>query len=320
MFATQDARQDDAALRVLMQGAGIWPQIRSRPFGRLPTTDEAPAAIFVMLLDARPGAPCPGAAVKDRTPDLEAGLDALCRLTPGPVFLCQSPGAETVGMAGRKANLRLLKTALHYPRALPGFLAHQHFPALPDRPIWDIHGEDAAGLGMLLRSGMIPETRRVRIGGPALTRSLTVDCQPGADLRGLCQGLVAPGAHRLLTGPAMGGNPARWLGTRDRQVCALPDMAAPRRDHWFFAALRRAARPLPLIPTAALEQAMGGVLPAMPFLRALSAGDQETAQRLGALSFLEEDLALADYISGAKPPLSSLLRVLLDRVAAERQT
>ncbi len=91
-----------------------------------------------------------------------------------------------------------------------------------------------------------------------------------------------------------------------------------RRDgHWFLSALHRAARPLPLIPTAALEQALGGAMPAIPFLRALAAGDAETATRLGALSLLPEDLALADYVSCAEPGLSGLLAGMLARLQAE---
>ena len=89
------------------------------------------------------------------------------------------------------------------------------------------------------------------------------------------------------------------------------------RRHWFFAALEGAARPLPLIPTAALDRALGGALPAAAFLRALAAGDGETAVRLGALSFVEEDLALADYVTAAEPRLTGLLRGLLDRVREE---
>ena len=74
---------------------------------------------------------------------------------------------------------------------------------------------------------------------------------------------------------------------------------------------------MPLIPTAALEQALGGALPAVALLRALSAGDDETLAKLGGLTLLEEDLALADYVTGAEPRLSALLRGALDRIAAE---
>ena len=87
--------------------------------------------------------------------------------------------------------------------------------------------------------------------------------------------------------------------------------------HWLTSALRSASRPVPLIPTAALEQSLGGALPAVALVRALSAGDRETAVRLGALSLVEEDLALADYVTCAEPRLSVLLRGILQAIEAE---
>ena len=77
--------QDETALRGLMQGAGLWRSLRSRPFGRMPDSGERPAAIFVMATDTRPGAPDPGTALKGREEDFAMGLDALQRLTAGQV-------------------------------------------------------------------------------------------------------------------------------------------------------------------------------------------------------------------------------------------
>ena len=74
---------------------------------------------------------------------------------------------------------------------------------------------------------------------------------------------------------------------------------------------------LGVIPTAALDQAMGGTLPAAALLRAIAAGDQETAIRLGLVSLSDEDVAAADYATGARPRLAHQLRALLDRIEAE---
>src|SRR5690606_9899719 len=149
----------------------------------------------------------------------------------------------------------------------------------------------------------------------ALRETRLVRCQPGADLRGLCRDIVKPGPHALLSGSALDGGPAQFLAPRDRQVTVRPLASGPARRHWFAAALRRAGRPLPVIPTAALDQALAG-LPAAALVRALGAGDDESAIRLGALSLVEQDLALADYATAAEPPLSAQLRAILDRIEA----
>jgi Na+-transporting NADH:ubiquinone oxidoreductase subunit A len=66
-----------------------------------------------------------------------------------------------------------------------------------------------------------------------------------------------------------------------------------------------------------LDQAFAGRLPAAAFLRALSSGDDETALKMGILSLLEEDVALADYVLGAEMQLAILLRDMLERIKTE---
>lgn len=84
-----------------------------------------------------------------------------------------------------------------------------------------------------------------------------------------------------------------------------------------IAALTRSAGARPIIPTAALDHAFGGALPGTPFVRALSAGDMEAAMRLGILSLLEEDVAMADYVLGGGANLAGLLRAMLEDIRQE---
>ena len=302
----------EAGLRALMQAAGLWRALRSRPFGHMPRAGERPAAIFVMAADTRPGAPDPRMAITGREEDFAAGCRALARLTQGQVWICDGAGDLPV-----PEGARVVRCGGLHPQGLPGIRIHRLHPARTGAPVWDIHAEDVADLGALLATGLLPETRLVAVTGAALREARLLRCQPGADLRGLAHGFVKPGPHELLSGSALDGRRARWLGPCDRQACVLPQGAGGPHRHWFAAALRKAARPMPVIPTAALDQAMGGGIPAAALVRALASGDAEAAVRLGALSLLEEDLALADYVTGAEPRISAQLRAVLDAVEAE---
>lgn len=308
---------DPAALRALLLASGQWPLLRSRPFGRVPGPAERPSALFVMAMDTRPDAPTPGSALEGREEDFARGLRALGGLTDGPVFVCRERHAELPGLDGLGGRCRPLTVPPVHPHGLAGLQIARHHPAALGRPVWDVHAEDVAAIGALLGSGLVPETRLVAVAGPALRERRLVRCQPGADLRALSYDVVRPGPHRLLSGSLLDGREGRWLDRRSRQVTAVAVAEEDAYPHWFSAALRRAGRPLPIIPTAALEQAFGGVLPAAPLARALAASDAEGAARLGALSLVEEDVALADYVTGASPRLSAMLRRMLDRVAAE---
>jgi Na+-transporting NADH:ubiquinone oxidoreductase subunit A len=314
---TQGADASADALLGLLGRAGFWPRLRRRPYGTLPDRTERPAAIIVMGRDTRPFAPDPRHEITGREDALRRGLAALSQLTQGPVFLCQDPARPLLSPRDAGAGVTVVPVDPRHPQGLAGIRTHALCPASDARPVWDLHAGDAADLGTLLDTGALPQTRVVTVAGPALTESRLLRCQIGADTRGLSYGAARPGAHTVLAGSPLDGAPAHWLGPRDRQVSVLPEPASPAKPHWFLSALTRSSRPRPLIPTAALSQATGGVFPVMAMLRALSAGDDETATRLGALSLLEEDLALVDYVVGGAPSATDLLRAFLERARAE---
>ncbi|MGP6086346.1 Na(+)-translocating NADH-quinone reductase subunit A [Antarctobacter jejuensis] len=306
-----------AGLRRLMQGAGFWPWLRRRPFGGMPSREETPAAIVVMAADTRPGAPDPCQALEGREEDFSRGLAALARLTEGPVLVCVQSGTRLEWPDPGEDRIRKVTRGARHPQAAVGICVHQLFPAGLDAPVWDVHAEDAAALGTLLRTGSLPMTRLVTITGAALRESRTVRTHSGADLRQLTHRIVAPGQHELMSGAALDGHVAQWLAPRHRQITVLPRRPARNRPHWLVAALNRNASGNPVIPSAALTQAFAAALPATPFVRALGAGDDETAMKLGLLSLLEEDVALADYVLSEGGHLKDQLRAVLDRIQTE---
>lgn len=304
------------ALRALLQQAGLWMRFRSRPFGRVPAAAARPAGIFVMGADTRPLAADPRLVLDEGSAQwLRLGLRALARLCEGSIHLCQDHGAELVSdMAG----VTTTRVGPLHPSGLAGLQIYRHHPARPDRHVWDIGLEDVVAIGQLLATGNLPATRLVSVAGPGMRETRLVRCQPGADLREICYKHSKPGQTVILSGSVLDGAPSRWLGYYDRQATVLDRTDTRPQRHWLEAALRRASRPEPVIATAAVEQALGGMMAGMALLRALSVGDDEAAVDLGALSLLEEDVALVDYVTAAAPRFSDLLRAALDRIEANR--
>ncbi|MGO4906775.1 Na(+)-translocating NADH-quinone reductase subunit A [Pseudorhodobacter sp. W20_MBD10_FR17] len=302
------------ALPALLQSSGLWHRILSRPFGRMPRATETPAAIFVMGIDTTPDAPPPWAAIAGREEDFSRGMGALTDFA-AKLFMCEP--ANQPCPADLPATVTRLSVAPIHPQGLAGWQIHRHFPATPAAPVWEVHAEDVADIGALLATGYLPATRLVSITGDALHAPSAVRCQPGADLRGLCQSLLRPGPHEVLSGSILNGRPAHWLGPHDRQATLLACPAAAKSPHWFATALERAARHAPIIPSAALDQSLGGALPAAALIRALATADTEGFTRLGGLSLLASDIALADYATGARPRLATQLRAMLHKIAAE---
>lgn len=307
----------EAGLRRLMQASGLWTWVERRPFGGMPAPGERPGAIFVMASDTAPLAPDPRLALAGREEPFGRGLHALKLLTDGPVFVCQEPGPALFDGASPTGRLRVVEHGPRHPQGAPGLRIHAAFPATIEVPVWSIHAEDVAHLGTLVATGTLPMTRLVSIGGAALREARLVRTQPGADLRGLTHRIVQPGPHVVWSGSPLGGHPAHWLAPRHRQVTALPRPAQTKPPHWLVAALTRSAAPKPMIPNAALDQSFAAALPAAAFVRVLASGNDEVAMKMGLLSLLEEDVALADYVLGGDAHLPDLLRAMLDRIRTE---
>jgi Na+-transporting NADH:ubiquinone oxidoreductase subunit A len=303
-----------AALPSVLQAAGLWRAFRSRPFGRMPRAQETPAAIFVMGIDTTPDAPPPWAAIAGREDDFSRGLAALAAFS-AKLFLCEP--AHQPCPVKPPANVTRLPVAPIHPHGLAGWQIHRHFPATPSAPVWEVHAEDVADIGALLATGYLPATRLVGLGGDALRGPAALRCQQGADLRGLSQHLLRPGPHEVLSGSILTGQSAHWLGVHDRQATFQTLRANSKSPHWFAAALERAARHAPIIPSAALDQSFGGAVPAAALIRALATCDTEGFIRLGGLSLLPQDVALADYATGARPRLAAQVQAVLHKIAAE---
>ena len=70
-----------------MLKAGLWPTIRQRPYSVVANPHDKPKAIHISAFDSSPLAPDLDFAVKDEGEAFQAGIDALIKLTDGPVHL-----------------------------------------------------------------------------------------------------------------------------------------------------------------------------------------------------------------------------------------
>lgn len=301
-----------AAIVSLLLASGLWTAITARPFGRIPDPDVVPDAIFVSAYDTAPLAADMDVALAGAEEVLQRGLAALEHLTEGPVYLCQGPGAPLVQPRGR---VRVERFRGPHPAGLPGTHVDRLHPVDPGRSVWQIHAQDAVAIGHLLDTGTLPTSRVIALSGAGVASPRLLRVPHGARLDLLTADEVRPGNWRLLSGSPLGGHAGGYLHRRHWQVTVAPDHPErpARKRGWWPTATHR-LRPPAVIPTRALDMALGPAIPAMPLIRALSAGDVETAARLGCHALLEEDIALLDYAAGGDTGLAQALRRVLDEL------
>ena len=85
-------------VKALIAESGLWSAFRTRPFGRVPSTSETAAAIFVTAIDTNPLAGSVDASLEALGADaFKVGLKALTKLTDGKVWLCKGAGSSYNG-------------------------------------------------------------------------------------------------------------------------------------------------------------------------------------------------------------------------------
>lgn len=306
-FDTATADSPDG-LRRLMLDSGLWATMLRRPFGQVPLPDDTPSAIVVTAMATDPGAADPAPLIRAEAGNFNAGVQALSRLGGGPVFVCQAPGADLARIGDR---VRVAVFSGAHPAGMPGVHVERLCPASGTHPVWQMGYADVLALGQLLRDGALPPDRVVSVAGPAAADPRLVRLPIGADIEALAGSEAQGAAYRVLSGPLLSGLEGRFLRRRHVQVSLTARTSPPPRDRR-AQALKRAA----LVPNAALARSLGPDFPAVALLRALSVGEVEQAERMGVLGLLEEDMALASYLSGGSEDFAVRLRAVLDRLEA----
>lgn len=305
-------------IRSLLLRSGLWPSFLARPFGRIPDPNAVADAIFVTAIDTNPLAADPRVAIGQHGEEFRRGLAALPLLTAGPVFVCRAPGPLLVdGDAGRVEDVVV---SGRHPAGLAGTHIHHLAPVANGRTVWQIGYQHVIAIGHLLATGRLPTERIVAISGSGVRDPSLVRLPVGASLDEAVDGELAEGPVRIISGPALSGREAGFLGRYHNQVTVIAldeERPAARgllsRLGGFFAGVPDAA----IIPREAFERAMPLDILPVPLLRALSIGDIETARELGCLELLEEDLALLSHVCTTGTDYGALLRDVLDQIRTE---
>lgn len=331
------ARRDADSVRELLLETGLWPALRTRPFARVPSPTDGPAAIFVTATDTRPHAIAPAGVIADRAEDFERGLQLLAVLGH-KLFVCVAEGHRVAVPAG----VDVVEFAGPHPSGNSGWHIHRLMPVSLQRNVWTIGYQDVIAVGRLAVTGVLDVERVVALGGPGAGRPRPLRTRLGASLDELLDGELQPGAQRVVSGSVLDGRARTsavdaFLGRHHLQISVLPEggaremfgyiapgaekfsvtgtvLGAFRRAHRFALSTSTNGSPRAMVPIGSYERVMPfDMLPTF-LLRALITGDDRRAAELGALELDEDDVALCTYVCPGKTDYGPLLRAALDRI------
>jgi Na+-transporting NADH:ubiquinone oxidoreductase subunit A len=327
----------------LLVESGQWTAFRRRPFSKVPSPEETPHAIFVTAMDTRPLAPSVEVVLAGREGDFQRGLDALSRLTNGPVYVCKSPH-ETIPTPD-SSNCKVEEFEGPHPAGTAGVHIHTLDPVSRLKTVWVVGYQDVAAIGKLFATGELDVARTIALAGPAVRRPRLLRTRIGAATSGLVTGELIEGENRVVSGSILGGRAAAgeifgYLGRYHNQIAVVPEgrqrlflgwlspgfglyssvntflsRLIPGKKFRFNTSTNGSDRAM--VPIGMYERVMPlDILPTF-LLRALLLGDVEQAEKLGCLELDEEDLALCTFVCPGKAEYGPLLRRVLTMIEKE---
>ena len=332
---------DAQAIIEVLQASGLWVAFRTRPYGKVPAIDAEPSSIFVNAMDTNPLSGDPAFVIEHCSSDFVLGMSMLDALNK-PVYLCREAGATLPTISGQ--NIKAATFSGPHPAGLTG--THIHFvdPVYAGKTVWSIGYQDVIAIGALFRTGELSALRHVALGGPLVTSPRIFATQLGASLTELCDGRLSDGKKRVISGSVLHGHHAKghtdYLGRYDVQVSVIEEnddrefmgWIAPGRQKFsatgaFMSSLLKPrsfnitssqnGSPRAVVPIGAYERVMPLDILPTPLVKALLVKDTDSAQELGCLELLEEDLALVSFVDPGKHDFAPVLRSTLNQIELE---
>lgn len=326
-------------VEALLNEAGLWTALRTRPFSKVAALGSRPSSIFVTAMDTNPLAVNPEIVIQEQSEAFEHGINILGKLSNGKIFLCKAPGAQIpAGIAHSK------EFAGPHPAGLPGTHIHYLDPVSATKTVWQIGYQDVIAIGKLFTTGQLYTDRLIAMAGPQVEQPRLVRTRIGANTDEITAGELKSGDSRVISGSVFGGRTAigtaAYLGRYHNQISVLENSderlflgwANPTVDR--FSVLRVLTSGLSksrlfnfttttnggeraMVPVGNYEKVMPLDILATQLLRAIIVGDTDMAQKLGALELEEDDLALCSFVCAGKYEYGPLLRDNLTRIELE---
>ena len=333
-------------LQAYLLQAGMFSKIRMRPFNLLADPARSPKAIFVKAIESAPLVPPAEMQVQGKEEEFQAGLNALAKLTSGPVHLVYRQGSRCQAFTGARQVQKHTAEGPH-PIGTPSV----HIQALhPIRSatdiVWTLSAHDVVAIGYLLLHKEYLVERVVSIAGTGVIPERTgyFKAREGMPISALISGRIAmEPEQRLISGDPLMGRKVEsdgFLGFHHYALTIFPENNDREFLHFFrlgaskysfskaYLSGHLTGREYPFttsqhgerrafVDASLYDQVMALPISTMLLVKAVMAEDYERAERLGLLSVDSEDFALATFVCPSKMEMTEIMKQGIRQYAQE---
>ena len=345
-FGVKSAASMTAAdVRDLLLKSGLWVALVQRPYGVIANPELTPKAIFVSAFSTAPLAADTEFTLKDELANIQAGADALSKLTKGGLHFSIKAESYSSSPFHKVENVILHTVSGKHPAGTVGVQIANISPIRKGETVWTVSLLLLAAIGRLVTTGKVDLSRKVAITGPEAKDPCYVTALPGFCMKEIAEftdnskGDVRFVSGNALTGASIGAD--GFLGFFDDQVTLLHEgterellgWAKPFRTSQFSFSKAYFSWLLPKKKYPIDTNLHGGprafvvsdvyskVLPIDIFpvylLKACIAGDIDKMEKFGIYEVLPEDLALCEFVDPSKNEIQSILQDGIDLMIKE---
>ncbi|MDR1274332.1 MAG: Na(+)-translocating NADH-quinone reductase subunit A [Odoribacteraceae bacterium] len=314
--------------------SGLWPMIKQRPFDMIADPATRPKGIFVSAFDSSPLAPDYQTLLKDEARALQAGFDALNKLSPVPVSLNARAGETRSPLFDALRGVTINYFSGPHPAGNVGVQIHHLDPLNKGELAWVVSLPDVALIGRFFLSGRVDLRRTVALVGSEVAAPACHETLVGARVGSIVSGKLRDRGHqRLLSGNVLTGesvDPDSFLGFYHTMITVIPEgdrheflgWATPgfhkfSMSHAFPSFLRPKKRyrldtnyhgeRRAFVISGQYERVLPVDIFPVYLLKAILAGDLEKMEQLGIYEVAPEDLALCEFVCTSKIPVQEIV-------------
>lgn len=332
-----------------IQNAGLWFFVKQRPYDVVANPDFEPRDIFVTGFSSAPLAPSYDFILQNQDKDLQAGLDALTKLTKGKVYLSVSPTTKSNALRNAK-NVIVTEFEGPHPAGNVGIQINHIAPINNGEVIWTLNALDVVVIGRLFNTGKVDLTRTVALVGSEVTEKGYYKMLIGTSLSEVLNTVPKPKDSRLryisgdpLTGRKIDENDV--LRAYASQITVIPEgdnineffgwasfspskysaggtylsnllvKIGAKKEFRIDARLKGGRRAI--IMSNEYDQVFPMDIYPEFLLKSIIAFDIDKMMQLGIFEVAPEDFALCEFVDTSKLEIQRIVRIGLDMLRKE---
>ena len=329
----KSASLDKEGTTELLLRSGLWPCLKQRPFGTVADPAAEPKAIFISGMNTAPLGADPEFALKDDFAALQAGVDALGKLTRGGVHLSLPARNFAGGELHKLTGVVFHQFEGPHPAGNVGVQINHISPINKGEVVWTVDLHLVAVIGRFFLKGIYDTRRVITVAGPAAVNPSYVKVPAGVCMSSLAA-YFAPGDVRVVSGDVLSGEAVGrdgFLGFYHNQVSVLQEgnyyemfgWINPLRSKKFSvsraypAFLRRKKYDMdtnenggerPFLMNDVYNKVLPMDIYPLYLFTACLAGDPDKMEQLGIYEVIEEDVALCEYVCPSKVEIQNIIR------------